>query len=87
MTSPTGAGGPVTVIPDVNCPDTLAYALQMDTWRLLSLGPVPNIFDKDGVTMLRVSNADSVEIRARAYMQLECNAPGWNGVVSLNASS
>lgn len=74
----------INVIPDVNCPDNRAYMLQMDTWKLYSLGECPTLFDADGTTMLRQTSADGVEIRAFYYAQLGCNAPGNNAVVLLD---
>lgn len=77
--------GPVPVFPDINCPNNLAYAVTMDTWELASLGPAPALFDTDDQTLLRVANSDSVEVRGVAYGNLVCNAPGWNGVATLDA--
>lgn len=74
----------INVVPDVNCPDNRAYMLQMDTWKLYSLGDAPTIFDADGTKLLRQSSADGVEVRAYYYAQLGCNAPGKNAVVLLD---
>lgn len=74
----------INVVPDLNCPSNRAYMLQMDTWVLASLGEAPKLFDTDGSMMLRQSAADGVEVRAYAYLQLGCNAPGKNAVVLLD---
>lgn len=79
-----GPTGKINVIPDLNCPDNRAYILQMDTWKLYSLGEVPTLFDADGKAALRQSAADGVEVRAYYYAQLGCNAPGKNAVVLLD---
>lgn len=79
----SGNKGPVTLLADRNCPQGLAYFLQMDTWKCRSLGKMPTIFDTDGISMLRVSNADQVEVRGTAYYNLSCSAPGYNGVLTL----
>ena len=71
-------GGTVMVMGDPWCPKDLAYMLQMDTWKLCSLGTVPKIIRHDGNRLLRVANADAVEVRTGYYAQLSCNAPGWN---------
>jgi hypothetical protein len=78
--------GPITVIPDRNCPALKAYLLQMDTWKLRSLGKVPHIltYGLEGLEGLRVGNADALEIRIGFYGNLICNAPGWNCVVTLS---
>jgi len=80
-----GDDGNIDVIPDRNCPPQLAYLLDMDTWTLDSVGEVPHIvtYGKEGLEMLRVSNADAAEVRIAYYANLECNAPGWNGVCKL----
>jgi len=79
-----GHKGPIDVFPDRNCPGLLAYLLQSDTWKMLSTNEVPHINRADGLEMLRVSNADALELRVVAYYQIGNNAPGWNGVVSLS---
>ena len=84
--SVNGANSVVDIFPDRNCQAARMYMLQMDTWRLMSLGDCPQILKYgDGLEMLRVSNADAGELRVGAYYQLSCAAPGWNAVVSLSA--
>lgn len=78
-----GPKGPIKCIPDQNCPADRAYMLQMDVWKLYSLGKAPKILDTDGLKMLRDSNADSVEIRVGYYAQMGCRAPGFNAVILL----
>jgi hypothetical protein len=82
-----GPTGPVDVIADRNCPATTAFLLQMDTWKLIGAGKVPAIltYGSEGMEMLRVSNADSAEVRVGSYSNLTCNAPGWNVNVTLSA--
>ncbi len=79
--------GPITVIPDRSCPSQTAYLLQMDTWKLRSLGKAPHIltYGLEGLEGLRVGNADALEIRIGYYANLICNAPGWNCVIALSA--
>lgn len=78
--------GPITVIPDRNCPALTAYLLQMDTWQLRSLGKAPHIltYGLEGLEGLRVGTADALEVRIGYYANLICNAPGWNCVVQLS---
>lgn len=77
-----GPHGPLKIIPDVNCPKGYAYVLQLDTWKLSSLGEAVRLFDTDGRTLLRDSG-DSVSLRVFSYAQLSCRAPGYNAVVTL----
>lgn len=73
-----GPRGAVKVVPDVSCPKGDAFILQLDTWRLASLKKAVNLFDTDGLRMLRSSSADSLQIRCFSYAQLGCAAPGYN---------
>jgi len=79
-----GPKGPVKVIADQNCPSDRAFLLQMDTWKLYSLGKCPRILDSDGLKMLRQSTADAVEVRVGYYAQLGCKAPGYNVNIKLD---
>ena len=78
-----GPRGPIKVIPDQNCPKNVAFMLQMDVWKLYSLGKAPKILDSDGLKCLRDSSADSVEVRVGYYAQLGCRGPGYNVRVAL----
>jgi hypothetical protein len=78
-----GAKGIITVIADQNCPEDVCYMLQMDVWKLYSLGKAPKILDTDGLKMLRDSSADSVEVRVGYYAQLGSRAPGFNVRIKL----
>jgi hypothetical protein len=80
-----GHKGPIDVFPDRNCPGLVGYMLQTDTWKMLSTNEVPHVLRADGLDMLRVANADALEVRIVAYYQYGCNAPGWNAVVTLGA--
>lgn len=79
-----GPRGPIRVVPDQNCPSSRAFMLQMNVWKLYSLGKAPKILDSDGLKMLRQSSADGVEVRVGYYAQLGCRAPGWNANIQLS---
>lgn len=81
------AYGRVTVLADRSCPPQTCYLLQMDTWKLRSLGKVPHIltYGMEGLEGLRVGNADALEIRIGYYGNLICSAPGFNCVVRLSS--
>jgi hypothetical protein len=70
---------PVTVLADITVPSNRLWVVQQNTWKLASLKKSIRILDQDGNKMLRVSNADSVEIRIGGYKQFGCMAPGYNG--------
>ncbi len=81
-----GANTQIKVFPDRNCKPLRAYLLQMDTWKLMSIGDAPMILRYgDGLEMLRVANADAGEVRVGYYANLACNAPGWNATIQLSA--
>jgi hypothetical protein len=75
LVGPTGK--PLLLLPDVNCPPGDMYFLQMDTWKLQSVGVYPRIFDLDS-QFLRVGGEDSYGTRFGGYAQLTCEAPGFN---------
>jgi hypothetical protein len=78
-----GPRGPIAVMPDQNCPSNYFYMLQLDTWKLYSLGAAPKLLKADGLDFLRVSSADAVEVRVGAYFNIATSAPGFNGVGKL----
>ena len=75
--------GEAMVIADRKCDLNLAYALQMDTWKLYSMDKIGHLVDDDGLGVLRTPNSDAIEARIRSYLQLGCKAPGYNGVAQL----
>ena len=79
-----GPRGPIKVIPDQNCPANVAFMLQLDVWKLYSLGKAPKILDSDGLKFLRESTADAVEVRVGYYAQLGCRGPGYNVRIALS---
>ncbi len=80
------ANGEISVIQDRNCPAQTAYILTMKTWKLRSLGKVPQFLTFPGFYELLgfpIAGQDAVEIRVGGYLNLSCNAPGANAVVTL----
>ena len=75
IATPTGM---VDIFADHNCPINVAYLLQMDTWKLKSLGPAPRLLDFDGLKGVRQANEDGVEYRWGYYGNLLCTAPCFN---------
>jgi hypothetical protein len=78
-----GVKGPIKVIPDQNCPTAQAFMLQLDTWKLGSIGKAVRVIDTDSLQMLRQASADGVECRYGFYGNLMCNAPGYSGIATL----
>jgi hypothetical protein len=80
------AYGPITVMADRSCPSATCYLLQLDTWKLRSLGKAPHVltYGMEGLEALRVGTADALEIRIGYYANLTCKAPGWNCVITLS---
>lgn len=73
-----GAKGLIKVIPDQFCPANRIYGVQLDTWKLYSLGKAVRVIDTDGLSMLRQASSDGVEVRYGFYGNVGCNAPGYN---------
>lgn len=81
-----GANGALKCLSDRNCQAATGFMLQLDTWKMVSVGAAPKILKyEDRVEMLRVYNSDSAEFRVAAYLNLACGAPGWNGQITLSA--
>lgn len=75
-------GGGVTVKPGPYVPESAGFLLDMDTWKLCTLGPAPHLVEDDGVAAQRTSaasNLDGIEIRWRYFAQLLCTNPYSNG--------
>lgn len=78
----SGPQGPITVVPDRDCPETKMYMVEMDTFSLYSLKEPIMLLDQDGNKMLRESTADAMEVRIGGYFQLGCVSPGANAVLN-----
>ena len=78
-----GPRGPINVVPDQNCPTNRAFGLTMSTWKLGSIGKAVRVIDTDKLDMLRLNNADGVEVRYGFYGNVYNNAPGKNITVLL----
>ncbi len=81
-----GPTGVIESYPDYSCQAATGFLLQLDTWMLYSVGgAVPHIKRySDQLDMLRVSNADAMELRVGYFANLASRAPGWNSQVSLS---
>lgn len=80
------ANGEIAILQDRNCPAQTAYIITLKTWKLRSLGKVPQFLTFPGFydqLGFPVPGSDAVELRVGYYAQLTCNAPGANAVVPL----
>lgn len=75
--------GPINVVFDVGCPPNRGYMLQRETWKVIHTLSLPHIITDDGNKALRGSTTDDIEVRARRFCNLTCEAPAWNGVMSV----
>lgn len=78
-----GPKGPVKVYADITCPGDRAYLLQLDTFKLHSLGKVPRTIGKLNDGQVTAASDDALEYRVGWYANLGCTAPGLNMVVKL----
>jgi hypothetical protein len=78
-----GYNGVLECYADRWVPYGYASVMQMNTWKLCSLGPVIRTFNTDGLLMLRSQTSDGVDIQINSYAQLKCNAVGYNGWVKI----
>ena len=76
----------ITVMGDPTCPETHCFVGDLDTLELVHLDPFPHIVEDDDLRMLRVSNADAVEVRARGWWNMLCTAPGHWANITLGAA-
>jgi hypothetical protein len=76
-------GTAVKVYSDSFFPRGTAFLLRKRHWKLHSMGPLIHPIEADGISLLRKATTDDYEYRLKSYPVLECNAPGYNGRVTL----
>lgn len=64
-------------------PGGTSFGLEMDTWALNSLGPIPKLLEGDGNMILRKSTSDDYEVRVGGRGELGCKKPGCNVQIGL----
>lgn len=80
------ANGEIAILQDRNCQAQTAWVLTLKTWKLRSLGKVPQFLTFPGFydqLGFPVPGSDAVELRVGYYANLTCNAPGANATVPL----
>lgn len=78
-----GPKGPINIVPDQNCPSNRVFGVQLDMWKLYSLGKAVRVIESDGLSYLRQSTADGIEVRYGMYANMGCRAPGYNVVIKV----
>lgn len=81
------ANGEIAILQDRNCPAQTAFVITLKSWKLRSLGKVPQFLTFPGFydqLGFPVPGSDAVELRVGYYAQLTCNAPGANATVPLS---
>lgn len=78
-----GRYGKAVVYADDDVPGAVAFALEMESWELMSRKMAPHLKQTDGQRVVREANADGVEGRWASYFQLRCKYPGHNGRTAL----
>lgn len=76
-------GQMVRVWSDPFCPRGTAFAFRMGTWKIHSMLDLIHVKNGDGLQMLRKNGTNDYVHELISYPGLSCNAPGWNGRVSL----
>jgi hypothetical protein len=71
--------GSVPVMADPFCPNSDGFLLDHSTWEIHHMEPLPHVVMDDGLSMLRATSEDSVEIRFRAWTEAVCTRPMNNG--------
>ncbi len=57
-------GRKASVMVDKNCQDDIMWIFKKDALKVVSIGPVPDVVDDDGVTILREAASNGFEFRA-----------------------
>jgi hypothetical protein len=81
------ANGEIAILQDRNCQSQTAWVITLKTWKLRSLGKVPQFLTFPGFydqLGFPVAGSDAVELRVGYYAQLTCNAPGANAYCPLS---
>lgn len=82
----TGSGNskPVTVYADHRCPNDYIFILKKSSWKLRSMGPVPEIVDEDGSQMFRDVGISGFRVDAEYYATCVCDDPRSNLTMTVN---
>jgi len=77
--------GKAQILTDRHCPTTRAYALDMKHIKLISMGEMSHVMDRDGLTILRAATTNDYEMRFASYAEVEVDKPCAHGSFALPA--
>lgn len=80
----TGANGRVVCLPDRYCPSNLIAGVDINSWKLISVGKAVRTWQYDGKVWLRSYNANGMEIRFYSLANLVCREPRSNCNIRVN---
>ncbi len=75
--------GTALAVPDPSFPENRVYCTDMRSIFMKHLGSLPHMAEDDGRQLMRVTDDDGIEFRARSFSQLGVSHPGRNGVITL----
>lgn len=78
-----GANGVVKVVQDQDVPSGYFHVATLNTWELSTLGKTLQLFNTDGLQVLRSDSFDGVTGRFFMYGNARCKMPGSNGAVKI----
>ena len=76
--------GNMNVFAGTFCPEDAGYLLKRDCWTLHHLDGLPHLVMSDGLRSTRGQDYDGIEVRARFWAELACNAPFHNGTFAIS---
>lgn len=81
----SGPRGPLHLLADQYTPAATVFLLDLETWRLGSIGHAPRVLEyTDGVSQLRINNQDALEGRVGLYGNYWTNYPIANANVAVS---
>ncbi len=75
--------GMLPVVSDGGCPINVAYALNLSTWAVQSVGKLIRVIDDDGLKIRRASSGDNWQVDLKTRANVTCNSPGDNVRIAL----
>lgn len=79
-----GANGRVVCLPDRYCPSNLIAGVDINSWKLISVGKIVHTYQDDGKVWLRSYNQQGMEIRFYSLGNLVCREPRSNLNIRVN---
>lgn len=80
----TGANGRVVCLPDRYCPSDTICGVNINSWKLISVGKICRTLQDDGKVWLRSYNQNGMEIRFYSLGNLVCREPRANINIRVN---